>query len=317
MIRNYTYKDHFKFGWGTGIYNFSDRGQQYWAEFGKAERQPQSFREECINSATLIAESTQKPILVCYSGGIDSEVILLSMVEAKIPCCALIMSMSYNGKSEINGHDLEYAFKFVKKYNIPYQVFVFDLSRFIKTCVIPYMYLYRTTVIGLLVHNEIVRKYSKDYLCVLGGGDIRLIRNRFNGYPLMEGMHIRENEKSTSAIQVAYENKSTVVNRFFMYTPELMLSWLENDDVKAFVTYEKSFEKITSTEIKPFVLHKMWPELISRPKYTGFEKVDVFNKENWNRCDPELVNVLNSAINTKFENSVVEIQYTDLIKMLK
>jgi hypothetical protein len=232
--RNYTYKDHFKFGWGTGIYNFLDRGQKYWVKFGKADRQPKSFREECVISSELIANTATKPILVCYSGGIDSEIILTSMMCAKVPCKALIMNMSYNGQHGVNAHDISYALKFVNAHNIPYEIFNFDLSLFIKESVIAYMHVYKTTVIGLLVHGEIVHKYSRDYLCILGGGDLRLIRNRFNGYPEIKGMHIRENEKSTSPIQIAYENNSTVVNRFFMYTPELMLSWLLLEEHKDF-----------------------------------------------------------------------------------
>lgn len=316
MERNYTYKDHFKFGWGNDLYNFENREDQYWVSFGKATRVNKNFREECIISASLIAETATKPILVCYSGGIDSEIILLSMINAKVPCKAVIMRMKYNNIMGVNSHDISYALSFVKKHNIPYEIFDFDLTDFIRNNVIENINKYRTTVIGILVHCEIVKKYCKDYLCILGGGDLRLIRNRFNGYANIPGMHIRENEKSTSPIQIAIENNSTVVNRFFMYTPELMLSWLTSEDIQTFVKYETSFEKITNTEMKPFIIHKMWPEISPRPKYTGFENVDVFDKNNWNKCDSTLVNVLKYAIDKKFEKSTVNFQYNDLIKML-
>jgi len=316
-MENNTYNNHFKFGWGTGIYNFDDnKTMPYWVEFGKVSRPIWDFRKECVNACRLIGETAKKPIAVCYSGGIDSEVIISSMTEAGVEYSALIVSLRHDGKIA-NSHDTEYAYSFVEKNNIPYIEYTLDFDDYVRNRSLSDVELYQSPRLGILVHSDIVRTFCKDYLCILGGGDINMSRSRLNGYPDTEGMFISEEQTSVSPIHAASLLGENVVNRFFMYTPELMLSWLVNEDIKTFVKYERSFVGINSYKMKPFVLHKLWPELTPRPKFTGYEHIPLFDKNKWNTCDPELVSIFSQAINATVSKTHIDIQYDDLLKILQ
>lgn len=274
------------------------------------------FRKECINACRLIGETAEKPIAVCYSGGIDSEVIISSMVDAGVNCSALIVSLIHDGQIA-NSHDTDYAYSFVKKNNIPYVEHTLDFDDYVRNRLLSDVELYQSPRPGILVHSDIVRTFCKDYLCILGGGDINMSRSRLNGYPDKEGMFISEEQTSVSPIHAASLLGEKVVNRFFMYTPELMYSWLINEDIKAFVKYERSFVGINSYKMKPFVLHKLWPELEPRPKYTGYENIPLFDKNKWNSCDPALVSIFSQAINAIVSRTQIDIQYDDLLKILQ
>jgi hypothetical protein len=315
MKRDYSYKDHFKFGWGDGTYNFSENDLTYWVKFGKAERIPGDFRTECVNAARLIGQSAEKPVMVCFSGGIDSEIILTSMIEAGVKCKALIANIIHEGVV-VNAHDTKYAFEYVEKHNVDHLVYDFDLADFFRNRLLADVINYRAPRPGLLIHADLVRTFSKNYLCVLGGGDLHFYRGEFNNKPEFSEMYVTEEQVSVSAIHAAVDLGETVVSRFFMYTPELMLSWLLNNDIKNFIKNEKAFTTITSYNIKPFIFHKLWPELIPRPKYTGFENINLFHREQMNTCDPELLQIMRTAIKTIFPSNTIYYQYSELLNIL-
>lgn len=317
MKRDYTYQDHFKFGWGDGLYNFDDRTGPYWVKWGKVSRPVMSYREECINAAKLIAESAEKPIMVCYSGGIDSEAILYSMMDANVPCEAVIMNVHLSGQQSANRHDIEYALSFVKKHNIKHHLFDFDVDNYMKTKLIDDARRYQTVSAIWPIHCQMLQKY-KDYLCIKGDGTLKLQRNRSEQNPNGKGMYIVEHPRSIASIHSSVEVGSTSVPRFYMYTPELMLSYLTCEDIKTYVNYEQAFENITSVEIKPFIFAKQWPEMAARPKFHGYEHVPVFYRDKWVTTDrQDLVPIMKEVYDAEYPNDLWNhINYEDLVKGL-
>ena len=163
-----THENHFKFGWGNEVYNFDKKFENYWVEFGRAKYMPKSFREECINAAKLIGENTTQPIMVCFSGGIDAEIIVRSFQEAGIPIEVAIMQLNYNGINNVNHHDNKYAFDYVMTHSIPYHVVEIDLGEFIKNSFQKEADEFKGDYLGVLIHTEIVKKFPNHH-CVLGG----------------------------------------------------------------------------------------------------------------------------------------------------
>jgi hypothetical protein len=316
-----THENHFKFGWGSGQYNFNNKIGKYWVDFGKAKYLPRSFREECIRAAKLIRENTTHPLLVCFSGGIDSEVIVRSLQEAKIKFEVAIMKLHYNDMQNANHHDNKYAFDYVKTHSIPYHVVDIDFANFIKHKFEIEADKYQANYPGTLVHNEIIKKFS-DYHCILGGGDISLKRHRFNGRPKISGMFIEESQVSISAVETAYQQNHGVSNRFFMHTPELMLSWLTDPDVSHWIKYESAFANrfgvINFNGIKAFVLYKHWPDMIPRSKYTGLEKLTLWDKNKENEHDPEIIQIVRKVEEKYSKGSEMDviIDYNELMYKL-
>ena len=89
-MKTLTYKNHFKFGYNSDWYNLRQSEEDIWhIKYGRCERDPLDFRSECVNAAKLIRESTNLPIYVCFSGGVDSEIVVRSFMEANITTTCL------------------------------------------------------------------------------------------------------------------------------------------------------------------------------------------------------------------------------------
>jgi hypothetical protein len=316
-----THDNHFRFGWGDGQYNFDNKFGKYWIEIGKAKYLPTSFRNECVRAAGLINDSVTQPILVCFSGGIDSEVIVRSLQEANVKFEIVIMRINYNDLKNVNHHDNKYAFDYANKHSIPYHVVDFELSDFIKNVFEIEADKYKGNYLGILIHTEIVKKFPNHH-CILGGGDIKLKRHRYCGRTDTPGMFIEESEISVSAIEAAYNQGHGVSNRFFMHTPELMLAWLTDPDISHWIKYEYAlagkFGVIEFNGIKAFTLYKHWPDMEVRPKYNGFEKLTLWDKTYSNTHNPEILQVLN-RVTEKYKNGSemdIVVEYQQLMEKL-
>ena len=70
-----------------------------------------------------------KYVEVLYSGGLDSELVLLSCLKNNIPVIALTMVIRVNGLP-INTHDLYYSEKFCRHHNINHKLIDFNADKF-------------------------------------------------------------------------------------------------------------------------------------------------------------------------------------------
>ena len=118
-----------QYGWGDKLYGKRETADKMWVKFKKCTQKPMSWREECIRAADMIYQSTDKNILVHFSGGIDSEIICRSFLENGHPFKAMIFRFENN----LNLHDIAYAVKFCKEYNIEYSIVDFSILDFLKT----------------------------------------------------------------------------------------------------------------------------------------------------------------------------------------
>lgn len=277
MHDNYvTHNDHFQFGWGNGIFNFDDKSGLFWVKFGRASYQPVSFRKECVRAAGLIAQHAKKPVLVCYSGGIDSEIVVRSFIEAKADFEIVIMKLKFGDDEHINDYDTTYAFDFVKEHHLKYRTITIDMEDFIRNTVTSQCQRYASDLWGIILHTQLVKLFP-DFHCVFGGGDIYLQRHRFNGRPEKAGMFLEEELISLAPIEAAYELGGGATNRFFMHTPELMLAFLTDSDISHWIKYEVAtcsrFTNMNYFAIKPYMYYRHWPDMTIRPKYNGFESM--------------------------------------------
>ncbi len=74
-------------------------------------------------------EGASLPVEVLYSGGIDSECVLISCLKNNIPAVALTMRLMFRG-APVNTHDLYYSEKFCREHNISQRFVDLDVERF-------------------------------------------------------------------------------------------------------------------------------------------------------------------------------------------
>lgn len=285
---NFTHNNHLKFGWGSGLYNFDDKNEQFWETVGPAEYIPVSYKEECLRAARLISEAATKPIMIFLSGGVDSEVVARSFIDIGVYFEVVTTNILYNGEI-VNVHDTRYTSEFIKHHNlkshtvdIEYKDVVDRLTKIRETqnSSTPY---YKISV-AYLCQIEMFEQFCQDYHCVIGagGGGRSLVRYRANGGPSDKyGVYCDDSSSNVAAFELSFR-ASADVTLFFWYTPEMLLAWLLDTDVSHWIKYEKALagahSRMNNHALKSFVFYKIWPDMEIREKLGGFEKISEFKE---------------------------------------
>jgi hypothetical protein len=271
-----THNNHFQFGWGDDVFNTDNKFGEFWTKYGRAEYIPTSFREECVRAAKLIAESTNRPLLLCLSGGINSEIMARSFIEAGVPFEVVILNYNYRFTTCINDHETKHAVQFVIENNLTCHQATLDIEDYFKNSLPELCSRYKTNKLSKLIVCEIIKQFPT-YHCVMGGDEMLLQRHRTNGRPGRSGVYAEEELVNIAAIETAANCESTISSRFFIYTPEIMLSYLLNSTVTKWIKYENalqnSFVSVNAYANKIYVGHDSWPDMQIRTKYTGFERI--------------------------------------------
>jgi hypothetical protein len=331
---DYTENNHFKWGFGDdGWYNDADRSGKFRLHLGYCTRPVESFREECIHAARLIGQKATKPIVVGLSGGSDSQMACLSFREAGIPFSVVIARLRNNNNDIINQHDIATAYKFCETYNISYHNFDLNLDYYYRTIGREYASYYGFTGQQTIVQCAVMDYIGSKHCYIMAGGDPMMtlyhpvltpgqdmsnmtpVAGNFYGpvwwqtpQPVMRHM-----------MEMGYEGTS----KFYLYTPELIASFLTDPICKYFyasqttmyesfmVWQKKNFWTLFHMMFKPLLTNKHWPEIIQNRKLTGFEEIDK---------EPDLQRyyqyLLRDAADGKGSGCVIPILMSDLIEYI-
>jgi hypothetical protein len=128
-------------------------------------------------------------------------------------------------------------------------------------------------------------------------------------------------------IEMEYEGTS----KFYLYTPELILSYLTDPVILDFlhscgISYQvvygwlggKNLWKLFQMIIKPMMTTREWPEMIPARKFTGFEYLQQIKTENAKSSQYEIYEkMLATASNGITDGQVVATPIPELIKYLQ
>ena len=122
-----------------------------------------------INDAFNIhlAEAKGRVVEVLYSGGLDSEIILIHCLRNKIPVRAMTMRLLVNGFA-VNTHDLYYSEKFCRENNVEQVILDFNADTFFGNGDhIPYLAPYKIATPHVATHYWLFEQCSS--FPVIGG----------------------------------------------------------------------------------------------------------------------------------------------------
>lgn len=317
MQFDFTYKNHYQFGWGSKLYNFEDKTKEeyadkFWVKVGRAKYFPKSFKSECNKTAELIISNTSKPILICFSGGIDSEIIVRAFLNINASFEIGIMELTLNG-TIVNTHDLYFAKKFCELKNLNYHTVSVSIDDFMKTEYEHYADIYKTyNIIGWVLAHRMIKLFPNHHT-ILGNGDIKLDRYKKIGIK-KQGMYWPQDVfGATFGAEYSSSLNLPTVEKFRIYTPELILSWLMDPDISHWIKYEASMytkeAEVNWSGIKAFAFYKHYPDMLVRPKLNGLETID-FNVsifDVWRNMKEKYPNV---------NPNKIYIDYNDLYNMV-
>ena len=264
-----THRNHFRFGYALPREEaprwFVPRpsGEAAWrVAYGPATREPGDFRAECIETARLIAASTDRDLWVLFSGGVDSEVVVQAFLFSGIPFRVAITRFRH----DLNRHDIGWAIRFCEAHGVRYRLLDLDIERFFSSgAALDYAERARC-VQPQLLHTMWAMDQVEGYP-ILGSGECYLARR-----PGPAGeWEMREKERIASWYRHLLAVARPGCAGFFQFTPEVMLAWLRDPLVVALVG-DRLGDEEDSTAVKP-VVYRGHFLLEPRPKYHGFEHV--------------------------------------------
>lgn len=224
------------------------------------------WKQEVYETAKKIRSLTDRPLLLCMSGGIDSEVAARAFIENNIEFTAL----SLRHIQGTNNHDVDWAIKFCQDRNIKHIIVDFDINDFVINKIPKYIeqgyVTWRTFRFQQIYLFELAE--SLGYTAVLGGGpspfftvDGKICLNfKIDEFMCLDWLKNNNQQHfpyffwQNSEIMAAYFNQGLI--KFLLTDPEYFVS----------VWQKVSPEKAT-------VYHKYWPDMGRRVKYDGFENL--------------------------------------------
>ncbi len=263
MTNNIFFSDnnHWRFGWGDGLYNFTEQQKPLWVTFGPCHRSPKTFDLEMTAAVRRIADNTTKPIYVAMSGGIDSELIAIAMLKEKVEFKPVIVEFN----KKLNNMDIVFAFEFCKRHQLTPEIINLDINAFIENCIhTPYILANCSHLLQMHIMHHI---HTMGGIAVIGVGEQR--------YKRVDGqITIPVPLERIAVTHFMHAEQVEGVSAFYCYTPELMLSLLQEAKLLGF-----DFIGYLSHNIKEAIYRKYWPDLTPRMKLAGFEYVSLARSE--------------------------------------
>jgi hypothetical protein len=244
-------------------YNYSLE-PQFSVTFNPCTRTPKSWSEEVNNTAQTIAASTDKPLYVLMSGGIDSEMVAHAFLDNGIKFKALTLKHT----AGTNSHDTSWADIFCEKNNIQQEILELDTDTF-DTMIERYISQgYRSTNI-----YHYMQLYILEYVESMGGFAVGGAGEQIY-YTIDNVIHLKVNPSYTLGRQWCQRNNTWHQLWFNLDNPEIYAAYMQIDIVDVMLKDPAYYvnENPASTE-KIIILHKQWPKMWKRAKFSGFEKI--------------------------------------------
>ncbi len=279
MNYQYFHEDHFKWGFDARSYGARrTSSEEFWWSFSKAPVIVPSFRDACLEACRIIVRnslSLGRPITLCLSGGIDSEVVARCLREIGADFQAII----YEYPNQLNQHDVRMALDLCKTLGIPFRLEQYDILRALTVDAKDWLDRYNVVRPYLYVYYDMIRRAPGYPVFCAGNIQLEPFVQRnfdFDNPPQLVWREYDQDQAPTAAL---WEDGVPAVTRFYRFTANLLSSFLEDPLVKMWTQYHESLGSAHKMhDFKIFIYARHWPELKSRPKFTSYEHINPLHK---------------------------------------
>ncbi len=257
------------YGWDSPDH----RTDSWWIRFAPCTREPGTWKEEIYAAARTIANRTTKPIWVCSSGGIDSEIACRAFFDQGIPFSVLTVEHM----AGTNEHDIRYARKWCEERGVHQEVVKVDMAEFLSKGIDAYaeryvaVHPFRYFQIKLM---EIVEGMGG--FAVLCSGEQRYYADLKKPVLTPPDLHLSLSNGNTVPLEWCKDNATDHEPYFHFATPELCLSYIRLPLVSfALANPDIFFRHPANTyTLKRLVYQSVWTDLEVRYKFDGYENLD-------------------------------------------
>lgn len=263
------------------MYPIKDSWITYKYNIGSTRVTPHQYLEIDFNNAELYKPNLRKAIDddlldiskkadsigVFYSGGVDSEVILISLKALGIPFRCFFINFA----NDLNAHEREYASAFCKENNIELETIDLDFYHWLDNEAVKYTEEFNLSDLSMPLQFWARDQLPHDITIIAGNGDPKLTKHHGNPFSNRVSWHYTISESSDIAsIDFVKTRGYPDVPVFFKYSSELTLSYLLQPKILELVSTDNYKNTIISSK---FEILSRYYDLTTRPKYTGFENL--------------------------------------------
>lgn len=224
------------------------------------------WKEELLVGVRNIVESTNKPIYVLMSGGIDSEIVARILMDLNINFKVLTVRYEY----DLNKHDTNYAIRFCEKYNIEQEIVYLNAKEFYSTGIEKYIEQgYRARNIYHYLQLFLLEQLERLGGFGIGGAGEQVY------YTINNEVCIRIRPDITLGLDFCKNNNINHHLWLNLSSSEVYGSYLKTDLIELLTSDNNYYINPDYNSVEKILLcHRFWPEMERRNKYTGFEHLE-------------------------------------------
>ena len=271
-MQQYTLNNWFQWYYDDELFGRQDlkNFKKYANRWNSAVKEYGTYREELRKTALSTLEHFNgKDLTLCFSGGLDSEIVLRSYLDIGHPIKVII----YRYEDNINEYDVHYAVKICEQLNCPYYIIDFNLKKFFEHDAASMIQICQVDKPIQLVGCKLLE--ITDGIPLLGEGDLLVNmrpvndpKDNFNYY----WAYSEWNGEITREQYLIHLDKPAIP-KWLQWRPEILLCALESEYTKKLVTLHTQ-NVYTSRQSKFELYSQYFSDLIPREKYTGFENFE-------------------------------------------
>jgi hypothetical protein len=275
---NFTLNNHLKYTIGDREYGWRENGiEKFQVTVGAVDLQHYqrtNWLLEQFRTADTVYKEFGKDLVVMFSGGTDSEIVLRAFKTIGVQPRVVFMKFA----NDYNASDLEQARVAVADIGFDLEVIEFDVEDFyLSGEAAEFAGQIQCRQIAYLAVYNIIRRLQAPAVM---GGELMLRRHVTPGAPRSNWYYtFRENEDA-SAMRFSNMYNLPLVNEWFSYTPEMMGHYMQQRLTQWLIS-NRFNGKISSVSTKNILLKQLMPSLVEKVKTHGYEKLMGFNRETY------------------------------------
>lgn len=214
------------------------------------------------------ALKNNKKLGLFLSGGVDSEIIARSLLKLEIPFEPFFISF----KDNLNDHEYELIKQFTTETGKDLTCIELDILNWLTTLdgYSFYQKNYKTFDIATPLQMWARDQISSEYAMISGLFEPHLHKIAATEQCQLTWMHAFDESSIMSRYNFLKQRQYCDYPFFYLYRPELYAAYSFDPFVEQMI---ENPHKLSLSSTKKSMMKHYFPEMYSRPKYTGFEKI--------------------------------------------
>jgi hypothetical protein len=218
-----------------------------------------SFHNELINNSIAIRNTFSGQLDLLFSGGTSSQVALYSFLQAGIPVNLITANFS-----NLNFRDVNSAIEISKNLNLQLKIVDIDIESFFENEAEAIF----DKAPCFNINNLLITKLLSfcDNTPIVGGKELQVIRESFD-YAVNKDWYVKI---SNEDFYINNNASRPMVSNWGMYSPEILLSLLQEEEIKKIID-NKQYGELSLNQAQYPIYKKLWPYFYKRLPQIGLE----------------------------------------------